>query len=84
MGWVSLLLHTVWSLPGVGLNGKVAFAKVSGSGPRTVMFVAMENEHKVSSSSQSSQQDLREEWTSQSPYNFGYRRSHELAEEVGE
>lgn len=41
-GWVSLLVHTLWYLLGVGLNGKVAFVKVSRSGPRTVMFVAME------------------------------------------
>lgn len=42
MGWVLLLLHILRDLPGVGLNGKVAFSKVSGSGPRTVMFVAIE------------------------------------------
>lgn len=37
-----LLLHTRRYLPGVRLNGKVVFAKVSGSGPSTRMFVAME------------------------------------------
>lgn len=42
MGWVSLLLHIVHHLPGVGLNSKVAFAKGWRSGPRTVIFVAME------------------------------------------
>lgn len=42
VGWVLLLLHPLCYLPGVGHNGKVELAKVSGSGPRTVMFVAME------------------------------------------
>lgn len=42
VGWVLLLLQTLCYLPGVGLNGKAAFAKVLGSGPGTGMFVAME------------------------------------------
>lgn len=42
MGCVLLRLHTLSCLPGLGYNGKAEFAKVSGSGPRTMMFVAME------------------------------------------
>lgn len=41
VGWVLLFMPTLHYLPGVGLNGKAAFAKVSGSGPGMVMLVAM-------------------------------------------
>lgn len=37
-----VLPHPLRRLPGLRLNGKVAFAEVSGSGPRLVMSVAME------------------------------------------
>ena len=37
-----MFLQTLCFLLEVGLNGKAAFAKVSGSGPGTVMFVAIE------------------------------------------
>ena len=46
VGWFLLFLQTLCYLPGVGLNGKVAFVKVLGSGPRTLMFVAMEMNRK--------------------------------------
>lgn len=46
------------------------------------MFVAMENEYKVSSSSLPSQQDMGEEWTGQNPHMFGYRCIHGPAREL--
>lgn len=57
----------------------MALAKVSGSGSRTVLFVAMEmNKFPVHHSHLSRTQ----EWTSQSAYWFGYRGIHEPVQEA--